>query len=159
MGGVRFQSIFRGIAIAILILLLSSCSVTFSLGGFQPTRDVVQRALALELSQNQQQLRQHLSRYVDRGDKMPNYEIKRVEIWKEEPLKIEDLLSYHIRGSYNLTIQLPDKRVTERQNSFDLYLQRQTEGKTWRLAKPVTPEENDEAPAWATYLIKPPGYM
>lgn len=155
---VPVKSILRLILLTILVGLLSACSVSFSLGGFQPTRDVVQRAIALELSQNREQLRQHLSRYITSGEQMPQYEVNRVEIWEEEPLKIHHLLSYHIRGTYNLTIQLPDKRVTERKNSFDVYLQRQQEGKTWRLAKPMTTEQKDEQ-VWATYLIKPPGYM
>lgn len=152
------KAIVSAIAIAIVVGLLSGCSVTLSLTGFQPTRDLVQRAIALQLTQNQEQLRQHLNRYIEPGGQMPTYRIDRVEIWQEEPLKIKELLSYRVRGTYNLTIQLPEKRVTERKNNFELYLQRQQEGKTWRLAKPVTTDKTDEK-VWATFLIKPPGYL
>jgi hypothetical protein len=158
MNGISIHPIFRAIALTLLIGLLSSCSINLSVTGFQPTREVVQQAIALELSQNKAELRKHLSQHGQSGNPMPNYEVNRVEIWEQDPLKINGLLAYHVQGTYNLTIQLPEKRVTDRKNSFDLYLQRQAEGKTWRIAKPIKTEDNS-AETWATYLVKPPGYM
>ncbi len=158
MSSIQIKPILRAIALTLLIGLLSSCSINLSVTGFQPTREVIQRAIALQLSQNQEELRQHLSQHGQSGNPMPNYEVNRVEIWEQDPLKINGLLTYHIQGIYNLTIQLPEKRVTDRKNNFDLYLQRQQEGKTWRVAKPIATEEKEQQ-TWATYLIKPPGYM
>ena len=158
MSGIHIKPLLRAIALTLLIGLLSGCSINLSLTGFQPTREVVQRAIALELSQNKAELRKHLSEHGQPENPLPSYEVNRVEIWEQDPLKIDGLLTYHVQGTYNLTIQLPEKRVTDRKNNFDLYLQRQAEGKTWRIAKLMGTDEQDHQ-TWATYLIKPPGYM
>ncbi|MCT7979005.1 hypothetical protein [Laspinema olomoucense] len=158
MSGIHIKAMLRAIALTLLIGLLSGCSINLSITGFQPTREVVQEAIALELSQNKAELRQHLTQHGQSGEPLPKYEVNRVEIWEQDPLKIDGLLAYHVQGTYNLTIQLPEKRVTDRKNNFDLYLQRQAEGKTWRIAKPLGTDEAKHQ-TWATYLIKPPGYM
>ena len=158
LGKMKFKSIARIIAIAIVAILLNSCNVTFSLGGFEPGREVVQRAIALQLSLTQKELRQHLKQHHVPASETPDYDINRVVISAEEPLAIQGAISYHLRGTYNLTMKLADGRVTDRGNPFDLYIQRQKEGKTWRLARQQPSGQNDE-PIWATYLIKPRGYI
>lgn len=150
--------IFRLMLMGVLVLMLNACSVSFSLGGFQPTREVVQRAIALQLTITKTQLEQHLLAHHLSTTPTPGYEVNRVEISAEDPLQIEGLLSYHIRGTYNLTLKLTDGRVTDRGNPFDIYLQRQKEGKTWRLAQPQSGGKNDAA-VWATYLIRPKDYV
>ena len=152
------QVTFRLILMGFLVLMLSACSVSFSFGGFQPTREVVQRAIALQLNITKAQLEQHLLAHHLDANPAPGYEVNRVEILAEDPLEIQGLLSYHIRGTYNLTLKLPDGRVTDRGNPFDIYLQRQKEGKTWRLAQPQPGGKND-ASVWATYLIRPKDYV
>ncbi len=150
--------IFQLILMGVLVLMLSACSVSFSFGGFQPTREVVQRAIALQLTITKTQLEQHLLAHHISSTPTSEYEVNRVEIVAEDPQEIQGLLSYHIRGTYNLTLKLPDGRVTDRGNPFDIYLQRQKEGKTWRLAQPQPGGKNDAA-VWATYLIRPKDYV
>jgi hypothetical protein len=158
-GGRKMKVIVKLAIVAVLIGLLNACTVSFSVGGFQPTRDVVQRAIALQLSQTQAQLRQHLSQYADGDGRLPDYQIERVEIRREDPLKVGDLLTYHVQGTYNLSGRAGDRRFSERDNAFDLYLQRQREGKTWRLAVPLEKNKETDEQQWATYLVKPPGYI
>lgn len=142
----------------ILVGLLSGCNIQFSLGGFQPNRAIVQRALDLELNLTKTELREHLRQHNLALNKKPDYEINRVVILNEEPVVIQDLIAYHIRGTYNLTFKSPDGRITDRGNPFDIYLQLQKEAKSWRLAKQKSSGKNDQ-PVWATYLIKPKGYI
>ena len=148
----------RLILMGFLVLMLNACSFSFSLGGFQPTREVVQRAIALQLTLTKTELEKHLLAHHISSAPKSEYEVNRVEIVAEDPLQIQGLLSYHIRGTYNLTLKLPDGRVTDRGNPFDIYLQRQKEGKTWRLAQPQPGGKNDAA-VWATYLIRPNDYV
>lgn len=125
-----------------LLVLLSACGTNT----IEPSSQIVQRGLALQLEQTQQQLSQQL------GLDTKGFKIKRVEITQQEPFRIQNLPAYHIRGTYDLTMQLPTRQVNQQHNPFEIYLQRQKEGKTWRLALPKF-SGNDTKPAWFTYLI------
>lgn len=133
----------RLIFTAIMLVLLTACGNV----GLEPSRQIVQRAIALQVEQTQQQLSQQL------GLNVKGWEINRVAVKKQEPLVIQDLSAYHVQGTYNVTLKLPKRRVTQEQNEFDIYLQRQKEGKTWRLALPPSTRK-DTAPIWRTYLIQ-----
>ena len=142
----------------VLVGLLTACNFQFSLGGFQPSRSLVQQAISLQLNLTKTEIREHLQQHhLDEKNK-PDYEINRVVILNEEPIVIQDLIAYHIRGTYNLTFKLPDGRVTDRGNPFDIYLQLQKEAKSWRLARQQSSDKNDQT-VWATYLIKPKDYI
>lgn len=128
---------------AILLALLTACGTA----GLEPSSQMVQRAIALQLEQTQQQLSQQL------GLDSRGFEINRVAITQQEPLVIQNLPTYHVRGTYDLTVQLSKGRITQKQNPFEVYLQRQKEGKTWRFLLPQSTSK-DSAPTWRTYLIK-----
>lgn len=135
----------RLILTAILLVVLTACGTV----GLEPSSQVVQRALvklneviALQLDEPQQ------LNFDFKG-----FEINRVAITQQEPLVIQNLPAYHVRGIYNLTLKLPGRRVNQQQNPFDIYLQRQKEGKTWRLALPQL-NGKDNNLTWRTYLIQ-----
>lgn len=130
----------RLIFTAIVLVFLTACGNT----GMEPSSRLVQRAIALQVEQTQQQLSQQLNLNVF------GFEINRVAVTKQEPLMIQNLATYHVQGTYNVTLKLSKRRVTQ-QNPFDIYLQRQKEGKTWRLA---LPRANNDANTWITYLIQ-----
>ncbi len=137
----------RLILTAILLGLLTACGT----GGLEPSSQVVQRGLikvnevlALQLSQ---QLHQ------SGRPQLPRFEVNQLVITEQKPQVIQDLPAYRVRGTYDLTIKLPSRRVSQQQNPFDIYLQRQKEGKTWRLALPQSTTK-DRAPSWHTYLIQ-----
>jgi len=145
----------RLILMAILLGLLTGCGT----GGLEPSSQVVQRALvkfneviALHLSQTQLH---PLSQQLDpsRSSKLPSFEINQLVITEQKPLVIQDLPAYRVRGTYDLTIQRQRRRVTQQQNPFEIYLQRQKEGLTWCLALPQS-TGIDSFPTWRTYLIK-----
>lgn len=129
----------RLIFTAIMLVLLTACGM-----GLEPSSKIVQRAIALQLQQTQQQLSQQLDLKIN------SFEINSVAISQQQPLKIENLPAYHVQGNYNVTLKLPKRRLTQ-QNPFDIYLQRQKEGKTWRLAIPES--SGKTSPNWRTYLI------
>ncbi|AFZ25012.1 hypothetical protein Cylst_2818 [Cylindrospermum stagnale PCC 7417] len=132
----------RFVFTAILLLSLTACGGNSLL----PTSELVQKAIALQLEQTQEQLSQKLD--LDfRG-----FDIQRLSITQEQPLTIQNLLSYKIRGTYDLVLKLPKRSLTEPQKSFEVYLQLQRERKTWRLLLPDK-ESQDTQAIWRSYLI------
>jgi hypothetical protein len=136
------------LAIAFLALLFAACT---DIAPF-PTRQLVRQALVMQVSQTQAELTRQL--HLVRS---PDWEITRISIREETPMRIQNLSSFLVRGTYELRIDLPAKGVVRRQYPFELYLQRQKENKTWRLARPLEQNRQGDS-SWATYLIKPPGY-
>lgn len=139
--------IVRVVLAAIFILTLTACGTSTPTLGWAPSKQLVQKAIALQVSQTQQQLTQQLQ------STPPKFEITQVVLKQLEPLFIDDLPAYHVRGTYNLKIELPQQQVTQQKNLFDVYLERQKEGKTWRLA---LPQDIGKVASrrWRTYLIR-----
>ncbi|MEW5860989.1 MAG: hypothetical protein AB1861_27055 [Cyanobacteriota bacterium] len=137
----------RLILTAILIILLSACQAV----GPGPGIALVEQAIAMQVSQTQQQLVRQLGL-----SQPPELEITRIGVKKREPLVIEDLQAFRLRGNYDLKIKLPAKENFQRNKPFDVYLQRQKQAQTWRLAIPAG---NENEQKWTTYLIEPVGYQ
>ena len=137
------KTILRTILAVVLALMLVGCGVV---GG--PGHRVVERAIELELSQAQQELSQQLRL----GSQPTNLTLKRVKITERTPLMIQDLQSFRVQGTYDYTVKLPTQQVTQRQNPFEVYLQRQQEGKTWRVARLQTNEVGEQV--WVTQRVE-----
>lgn len=118
--------------ILVLVLLLNGCS------GVEPNTQIVENAIALQTRLLQQQLQQ-ISKLV----------ISQVNITQTTTLSIDKLTGYRINGTYDL--KLPKQRLSQQKNPFDIYLQRQKEGKTWRLALPKVAKNG--VFTWLTYAI------
>jgi len=127
--------------------IVSACGTNTPTLGLAPTKQLVQKAIALQVSQTQRQLTQRLQSLPSKFD------ITQVKLKQIEPFFIGDLATYRILGTYTLTIKLPKQRVTQHKNLFDVYLQRQKEGKTWRLAVPQAIDQGRPS-SWHTYLIR-----
>lgn len=123
--------------ILVLVLLLTACSGA----GTEPSKEIAQRAIALQARLFQQQLQQ----------KVDKLDISQVNITQKQPLSIDKLAGYQIQGTYDFTISLPKQRLSQHKNPFDIYLQRQKEGKTWRLALPKVAKNG--VFTWLTYAI------
>ncbi len=121
--------------ILVLVLLLTACS------GGEPNREIAEKAIALQTRLFQQQLQQKVSKL----------DISQVNITQKQPLSIDKLVGYRIQGTYDFTIKLPKQRLSKYKNPFDIYLQRQKEGKTWRLALPKVAKNG--VFTWLTYAI------
>jgi hypothetical protein len=118
--------------ILVLVLLLSGCS------GVEPNKEIVENAIALQTRLLQQQLQQ-----------ISKLELSHVNVTQKQPLSIDKLTGYRISGTYDL--KLPKQRLSQQKNPFEVYLQRQKEGKTWRLALPKMAKNG--AFTWLTYAI------
>jgi hypothetical protein len=138
------QRIWKGLWAMVFVVLLTACSLPIN----APGRHLVEQAIVQQLHETQAVLNQQLRLTVQPTD----LTIKRVLIKEETPLTIEGLSAYRIQGTYNATIKLPTRQVTEQQNPFDVYLQRQKEGKTWRLARLSTDDEGE--PIWITQRLQ-----
>ena len=118
--------------ILVLVLLLNGCS------SVEPNKEIVENAIALQTRLLQQQLQQ-ISKPV----------ISHVNVTQKQPLSIDKLTAYRINGTYDL--KLPKQRLSQQKNPFDIYLQRQKEGKTWRLALPKVAKNG--VFTWLTYAL------
>jgi hypothetical protein len=137
------NNMVRLVLTAILLVVVTACGSI----GLLPTSDLVQRAIALGLEQTQQKLSQQLD--LD----FQGFEIKRLSITQEQPLTIENLPAFHVQGSYDLIVKLPKRRLTQPKKTFDVYLQIQQEGKTWRLLIPEKGSKNTQL-IWRSYLVE-----
>lgn len=137
------------ITLVFLLTTLTACGVAVG-----PPHDLVERAIALQFSQTEEELIQVL---YPGTSQFPPFSIDHMRITDQKPLKIDELRSYRIRGTYDLTLAFPDRAITQRDNPFEVYLQRQVEGKTWRLARrqlaPRTTDQQAAKETWTTQLV------
>lgn len=139
------KAIANIILIVIFSLTLTACGTNTPALGQAPSKQLVKKAIALQVNQTQQQFTQQLQ------SSPAKLEITKVSFKQLEPIFLGGLPTYHFLGTYNIKIGLPEQE-TQQKNSFDVYIQRQKEGKTWRL---LIPENNDKKAnsTWRTYLI------
>jgi len=134
------------------LVLLLSLSLT-ACGGQMPDRSLVEKAIALQFSQTQAELAQQLR--VSSANQ-PSFSFSEVKIEARQPLQIDQFRGFRVEGTYELTLVYPNRSVVQRHNPFEVYLQRQAEGKTWRLARLQvgrSPAGNPDN-YWVTQLIQ-----
>ncbi|MBW4643070.1 MAG: hypothetical protein KME23_08765 [Goleter apudmare HA4340-LM2] len=132
----------RLVLTGILVVLLTACGTI----GLLPTDKLVQKAIALQLAQTQKQLNQKLD--LD----FQGLEIQHLAIKQEQPLTVENLPAFRVRGTYDLVIKLPERQLKQLQQQFEVYLQIQREGKSWRLLLPDKSSKETQ-PIWRSYLV------
>lgn len=120
----------RPIQIILTIVLaigLVACGGRYSVPG-----NVLKKAIAISVNQTQQEISQQLKLSA-----APKVTVDRVKITDQTPLKIEGIDGYHVKGAYDFTLKLPKRQDKLADNTFDLYLQRQTVDKkqVWKLAQ------------------------
>jgi hypothetical protein len=118
-----------------------------------PSQEIIQRAIALQVQQTQEKLSEQLTAAV------PEIKISQVKLKTLEGLYVGHLPTYHLHGRYTLELTLPNQDVKQSANDFDLYLQRQAEGKTWRWLQPADPENPEHPHRWLTYRIHAPAHI
>lgn len=128
--------------VVVLLVLLFGCGNI----GLLPTSELVEKAIALQLEQTQQQLNQQLDLQFQ------GFKIQHLKIRQEQSLTIENLPAFLVRGSYDLVFKLPKRQLTKLQQPFEIYLQIQQEGKTWRLLLP-SKTNPDSQTVWRSYVI------
>ncbi|MDB9374619.1 hypothetical protein [Nodularia sphaerocarpa] len=132
----------RFLVTVFLVVFLVGCGSV----GLLPTTQLVQKAIALQVEQTQQQLNEKLN--LD----FQGFEIKGLKIRQEQPLTIQSLPAFRVRGTYDLILNLPKRQLRQLQQPFEVYLQIQQEGKSWRLLVPAQ-DSKETQPSWRSYLI------
>jgi hypothetical protein len=138
------QGLVRRLMLGGLVLLLSGC---VALGA--PSKTLIQQALQLQVEQTQASLSQQLKLTP------PQVEIRKLRVGDRSRLRIGDLPAYRIQGQFDLQLHQGRRQQLIKRSPFELYVQRQPEGKTWRLAVPAgstTGAEQD----WRTYALPLP---
>lgn len=138
------------------LILMALCLLLTSCGGGQPsislapTSEIIRKAIVLQVQHSQTALSAQLQAAT------PDLTIRHIKVDQLESQYLAKLPTYHLQGHYDLSFELPDQTLEQTGNSFDIYLQRQREGKTWRWLKPeiLPSEENPGEPKhWLTYRV------
>ena len=116
------------VALILLLTLLTACGGNTPPKGLAPGKDIVKHAIARQLTLTEDRLTAQLDQASP-----TNFTIQNLNIKTLNPVYIADLATYQISGTYTLKLNLPRQEVTQEKNQFEIYLQRQAEGKTWRL--------------------------
>lgn len=140
------QDLIKGLLLFFFLLVLTACQTTNVPLEFAPDGNIVQQAIALQLNQRLTPLSEQLK------TEKPQLDISNINVKKIDPVTIANLPSYHLTGTYNLKLILPRQKVKQSNNKFDVYLQRQAEGKTWRLLSKDNKTSREES-IWKSYLI------
>ncbi len=125
---------------ALLLMVVTACATVSLI----PTNELVYQAIAIQLEHTQEELKQKLD--LD----FQGFEIKHLAVTQEKSLTIEKLPTYRLRGTYDLVFKLPNRSLTQLEKPYEIYLQLQKEGKSWRLLVP----ETEKHKIWRSYLIR-----
>ncbi len=146
------RAIARMVVAVLLMGLLAAC------GGERPPQAIVKQAIALEINQTQQQLQHQLFRS---DAKVPVVRVDRVKVKKQQSQMLPSeqaassrLNGYRLEGTYDLIVETPSQHSTRRQNPFEVYLQYDSESKTWQLAQPLPPDAEGQI-FWETRSLDP----
>jgi hypothetical protein len=137
----------KSILMLVLVLMITACQSQSAPQEFAPSGEIVKKAIAFQFERAQRQLSQQLKA------EPPSFDISQINVKQLDPIVVADLPTYHLQGTYQLQLNLRHQPVTQRKNPFDLYLQRQSEGETWRLLI-KNPNLADQTSPWASYLIE-----
>ncbi len=132
----------RLVLMAILVVLLTACSF----GTPSPNKNLVKKAIALSMQETQQQLSQKLN--LD----FRELEVNHLSIKRRKLITVEHLPAFRIQGTYDLNLKLPERILEQPEKNFDIYIQLQKEGKTWKLLLP--PRSNENSLIWHSYLLE-----
>ncbi len=140
------QDLIKGLLVIFFAFVVTACQNSTVPLEFAPDGQIVQQAIALQLSQRLNPLSEQLN------TAKPQLNISNINVKKIDPVTITNLPSYHLTGTYNLRLILPRQEIKQTKNKFDVYLQRQAEGKTWRLLSKDNKTSNQDS-VWKSYLI------
>ncbi len=140
------QDLIKGLLVIFFSLILTACQTSTVPLEFAPDGKIVQEAIVLQLKQRLNPLSEQLK------TETPQLNISNITVKTIEPITITNLPSYHLTGTYNLRLILPRQNIKQTKNQFDVYLQRQAEGKTWRLLSKDNKTSTTKV-SWKSYLI------
>ncbi len=78
--------------------------------------------------------------------------VTHIRVKERLPLTVGDRRGFKISGTYDLDLDREGWKTSQRRSPFEIYLQRQLEGKTWRLAH-LNPGNQDHEAFWELYRL------
>ncbi|MEM9244395.1 MAG: hypothetical protein AAGA67_01425 [Cyanobacteria bacterium P01_F01_bin.153] len=78
--------------------------------------------------------------------------VTHIRVKERLPLTVGDRRGFKISGTYDLDLDREGWKTSQRRSPFEIYLQRQPEGKTWRLAH-LNPGDQDHGAFWELYRL------
>ena len=136
----------RIFCLGILLILLNACTSYKPPTEFAPNGEIILQALTMQVKQTQNKLSTELELPA------PDLGISKVKVTQIDPIYIDKLAAYHLTGTYTLKLKQSTKSIVQKDSVFELFLQRQIEGKTWRLLlKSLTSNDPEQ---WSSYLVR-----
>jgi hypothetical protein len=136
------MAMVRLIVIAVMILLLGGCNTN----PLTPTNGLIKKAISIQVEQTRKELGEQLDLEVE------GWDIKHLAIKQFKSQTINTLPGYRVQGTYDLSLKVGERKLTQPKKPFDVYMQLQREGKTWRLLQPRKNSEGEIG--WYSYLIE-----
>ncbi|BAQ63317.1 Slr0243 protein [Geminocystis sp. NIES-3709] len=127
-----------------ILLLCVACGREKPPLEFAPSPSIIEKALIFKLEYQQESLSRQLRL------KKPNFIIKKINVTKIEPTIVFNLPTYHLEGTYKVKIKQNTLKNVLIDNTFNLDLQRQSRGKTWRILLKL---EGKKPLEYLSYLI------
>ncbi|MGD1851774.1 MAG: hypothetical protein ACFCBU_14685 [Cyanophyceae cyanobacterium] len=78
--------------------------------------------------------------------------VTHIRVKERLPLTVGDRPGFKISGTYDLDLNREGRQTRQRRSPFEIYLQRQPEGKTWRLAH-LNPGDQEHEAVWELYRL------
>ena len=122
----------------LISLLCVGCNTDKPPLEFAPNPTVIEKAINFRLQKQHQSLSQKLK------TRIPELKITKINITKIEPTIIGNLPTYHLEGTYRLNIKQNKLKNLIIKNTFKLDLQRQSQGKTWRILVKAKQENSEK---------------
>lgn len=127
-----------------IVILCVSCTVEKPPLEFAPSPSIIEKALTFKVEYEQKSLSRQLT------EKKLNFTITEINIKKIEPIILFDLPTYHLEGNYKIKFSKNSHQNTSVTNTFNLDLQRQSTGKTWRI---LLKSKDKKSVKYSSYLI------
>lgn len=135
------QRLFPVCCMGVLLLLLVGCQGGQAPREFAPDGTIIAETMRMELRQYYRGLSQTLTA------KPPALKLQNIQVTQLDSFFLKGLPVYHVQGTYDLALTFSSHTETRKRNPFDLHLQRQQEGKTWRSLKKVPS-------GWQSFVIR-----
>ena len=119
----------RGVIVVLLGLVLTGC------GGGIPNQGVIERAIVLQFRNTQAELSPQL---FWKDAPVVNVNVRRVKVGQQETLVIQNVKTYHLRGTYDAVVEWRDRKTIQQQSPFEVYLQHQRDSQDWQLIRPAS---------------------
>ena len=132
----NFKTIATVIILTSLNLFLWGCSTNQPPLEFTPPPQIIEKAIVMQLELKYDRVSKNLT------TKKPQYKITNIKVDKIEPTVKFDLPTYHLEGKYQLRIKNDRRKSKKIASNFQVDLQRQSSGQTWRLITSSNYQQN-----------------